>query len=93
MLRCIFLVTLFLAVVQAKIKPQPDRRPKNKPREDNNATFDTNGFIIGGQQTTINQYPYQVSLRKPYDHICGGAIISVDYILTAAHCKTSYLKH
>lgn len=43
--------------------------------------------IIGGTNTTIERYPYQVSLRKKNaGHICGGSIISRTRVLTAAHC-------
>ena len=37
--------------------------------------------------TTIDKYPYVVSLRtENNDHFCGGSIISNKHILTAAHC-------
>ncbi|XP_068231105.1 chymotrypsinogen B-like isoform X2 [Palaemon carinicauda] len=44
--------------------------------------------IVGGQETTLHEYPWQVALttassNKPY---CGGSIISDQWILTAAHC-------
>lgn len=43
--------------------------------------------IIGGSNTTIERYPYQVSLRRNnLGHICGGSIISKTRVLTAAHC-------
>lgn len=42
--------------------------------------------IIGGMPVPIYQHPYQVSLRSYNFHICGGAIISVNFIVTAAHC-------
>lgn len=45
-----------------------------------------NSRIVGGSLTTIDQYPYQVSLRSSGTHICGGSIISADWVLTAAHC-------
>merc|ERR1719244_766207 len=45
--------------------------------------------IVGGQEVEPHSIPYQVSLQlKSYQnwHFCGGAIISNDYVVTAAHC-------
>ena len=50
--------------------------------------------IIGGQDTEVNEYPWQVKLVKDFCMSdgscwlggCGGSIISVNHILTAAHC-------
>ena len=44
--------------------------------------------IVNGQQTQVNEYPWQVGLvstgrQTPF---CGGSIISPLHILTAAHC-------
>lgn len=44
------------------------------------------GRIIGGENTTVESHPYQVSVRRYGRHICGGSIISENYVLTAAHC-------
>ena len=53
---------------------------------------DRNPRIVGGSNATIEEVPYQISLRycSPTTgncgHFCGGSIINQDTILTAAHC-------
>lgn len=42
--------------------------------------------IYGGEATTIEQHPHQISLRKDNYHLCGGAIISPIRALTSAYC-------
>lgn len=47
--------------------------------------------IIGGQEATANQFPYQVGLllytkNSTEVGLCGGALISTKRVLTAAHC-------
>ncbi|XP_046419491.1 trypsin-3-like [Neodiprion fabricii] len=44
------------------------------------------GRIVGGEDVSIEEVPYQVSLQVLGSHICGGSIISDTWILTAAHC-------
>lgn len=53
------------------------------PLQAQNATGDR---IIGGAETTIDQLPYQVSLRHLGDHVCGGAIISPKHVISGAGC-------
>ncbi|KAH8356828.1 hypothetical protein KR200_010389, partial [Drosophila serrata] len=43
------------------------------------------GRIVGGQETNIQDIPYQVSLQRGY-HFCGGSLIAQGWVLTAAHC-------
>lgn len=42
--------------------------------------------IVGGHETRIEDVPYQASIRYYSMHRCGGAIISEQTILSAAHC-------
>lgn len=45
-----------------------------------------NGRIVGGEPTTIYEFPWQVSIRVFNRHNCGGSIIQQNKVLTAAHC-------
>ncbi|KFB43596.1 AGAP001241-PA-like protein [Anopheles sinensis] len=51
---------------------------------------DKSSRIVGGVRTSIEEVPYQVSLRYMDSHICGGSIISYAWVLTAAHCLDWY---
>ncbi|XP_054999631.1 ovochymase-2 [Sorex araneus] len=42
--------------------------------------------IVGGSQVERGSYPWQVSLKQNQKHICGGTIISPQWVITAAHC-------
>jgi secreted trypsin-like serine protease len=42
--------------------------------------------IVGGQQATFGQIPWQVSLQAYGTHFCGAAILSSSWIVTAGHC-------
>lgn len=62
-----------------------------------NECSDTVNRIIGGEEAVPHELPYQVSLQWNYNddstkpmHFCGGALLSDRWIVTAAHCKTSY---
>ncbi|XP_057621822.1 cationic trypsin-3-like [Chionomys nivalis] len=47
--------------------------------------------IIGGYMCENNSIPYQVSLNAGY-HLCGGSLISDQWVLTAAHCYKPQLQ-
>ncbi|XP_019755958.1 trypsin 3A1 [Dendroctonus ponderosae] len=54
-----------------------------------NVTLDTR--IVGGEAVDIKSHPYQVSLQYSNQHFCGGALVTRNTVLTAAHCfGTSY---
>lgn len=49
------------------------------------------GRIIGGQEATPNQFPYQAGLRLFIQNsnnigLCGGSLVSATRVVTAAHC-------
>lgn len=47
--------------------------------------------IVGGHNTTINRHPWQVSLQHEGTHICGAAIINLQWVLTSAQCASKYI--
>lgn len=42
--------------------------------------------IVGGAPVTKGQIPWQVAVRRDEQQVCGGALISPNFVVTTAHC-------
>ncbi|KFQ22673.1 Ovochymase-2, partial [Merops nubicus] len=45
--------------------------------------------IIGGEEAVPYSWPWQVSVQISDEHICGGAVLTKEWVVTAAHCFNS----
>jgi secreted trypsin-like serine protease len=90
----LFVVLIFIAATRAQFEDaihSVDSEYFNhfwgKPSHANK--FNRTGRITGGAEAARFQFPHQVGLlltRPDGQYLCGGSLISKNFILTAAHC-------
>ncbi|XP_014876778.1 serine protease 33-like [Poecilia latipinna] len=42
--------------------------------------------IVGGVDASNGAWPWQIDIQKSNEHVCGGSLITQDWVLSAAHC-------
>ncbi|PZC86024.1 hypothetical protein B5X24_HaOG200398 [Helicoverpa armigera] len=47
--------------------------------------------IVGGVETAVNEFPWVARLSLHNKFYCGGSLINDRFVLTAAHCVTSFM--
>ncbi|KAF8777424.1 Transmembrane protease serine 5 like protein [Argiope bruennichi] len=65
---------------------EPEKKRKRIVGADCGVANERTSKIIGGAVVTPYKYPWMVVVYKGYDSHCGGALITRQYVLTAAHC-------
>ncbi|KAL1497129.1 hypothetical protein ABEB36_008137 [Hypothenemus hampei] len=88
MMKSILVFSALLAVALA-LPEASIYEATNTPSDIRNIS--TNLQIVNGLNAARGQFPYQVSVQRQrvilgFSHICGGTIISQNWILSAAHC-------
>ena len=99
----VIIISAYITFCHACICPFPILcpQPQSPPETCTCGVANRATRIIGGSETEVNEYPWQVRLVYPGypgsdSKTCGGSIISAQHILTAAHCTqeplSSYLQ-
>ncbi|XP_069841075.1 serine protease 33-like [Dendropsophus ebraccatus] len=45
--------------------------------------------VVGGKNSALGKWPWQISIIYDNVHLCGGSLISSSWVVTAAHCMSN----
>ena len=62
----------------------------NLSQEEKDNCFAMEGRIVGGEISYPKIWPYTVAISRDGTFICGGTILSPDWVITAGHCVFGY---
>jgi secreted trypsin-like serine protease len=93
---CLSVIFFTTISVESEIYRSPLESPQfksfweNVPALEFANKFNRTGRITGGQIADRHQFPYQVGMltkaANGNTYLCGGSLITLNYVLTAAHC-------
>ncbi|CAG7734541.1 unnamed protein product [Allacma fusca] len=86
----IFVVAFLSAWVFAVFSDPTSKGASHRPSPEGRKLKEVAPLIVGGRPAHPNEFPYQISLQFLYEgqwrHVCGGVVVAVNKVLTAAHC-------
>lgn len=81
-------LSVVLAAPAALAGPRPAAHP-----DTSGAGSPAEPYIVGGESTNTTEYPWAVALTTSGSEsaYCGGALVTPDRVVTAAHCVSGYV--
>lgn len=81
-----FLFLFLLSTINNSMSIGKQRWYQRDQYNRNGSNYRNSSRIVGGQETTIDKFPYMVNLHRNGQFSCGGSLITARCVLTAAHC-------